>query len=154
MKKSNLLILILVILGVVGFFYLANKFGSGEKSVTSEKPIITCQNDQCFYTAHLHFHLNLVIDGKEQDLPYEKGDLQKSHTHAEKNTIHWHATLLVDKNTNQVTNYSSLKLKVVLDQMEINYQDKKVTVKVNGQEKSEGLDYVWKDGDKVEVNIQ
>lgn len=154
MKLSNLLIIVFVLLGLVGFFIVASRFGEGEKGVTSQKPITTCQGNRCFYTSHPHFHLKLNVAGKQQDLPFEKGNLQKSHTHAEKNTIHWHATLPVDPNNKQVIDWSPLKLAVVLDEIAIIYQGKSVKVMVSGQEKREGLDYVWQDGDDVEITIQ
>lgn len=161
MKWSNVLIIGFVIVGLVAFFYVANRFSGGEKSVTTEKPITTCQPEnappeqqKCYYTAHSHFTLKLVIDGKEQDLPFEKGDLQKPHTHADKNKIHWHATLPVDPKTKKVTDYSQFQVKNVLDEFQINYQGKKVMVVVNNQAKPEGLDYIWQDGDTIEVSIQ
>lgn len=154
MKKSNLLILVFVLLAIPGFFFVASRFRGGERGVESEKPITTCQGDKCFYTAHLHFNLDIFTAGQKQNLPFEKGNLESSHTHAEENFIHWHATLPVDSQTQQVTDWSLLKLKVVLDEFGINYQDKKVNVLVNGQEKAEGLEYIWQDGDNVEVKIE
>lgn len=161
MKWSSIAIASFVIIGLISFFYVANRFSGGEKGVSTEKPITTCQPEnappnkqKCYYTAHSHMVLNITIDGKKVDLPFEKGRLQKSHTHAEKNKIHWHATLPVDPKTKQVTDYSALKLKAVLDEMQINYKGKKVMVLVNGQEKSKGLDYVWQDGDNVEVKLE
>jgi len=161
MKWSNVLIIGFVIVGLVAFFYVANRFSGGEKGVTTEKPITTCQPEnapveqqKCYYTAHSHFTLSLQVNGQKQDLHFEKGDLQKSHTHAEKNKIHWHTTIPVDPQTKQVTDYSQLKLKAVFDELKIDYQGKKVTVLVSGQEKQEGLDYIWQDGDSVEVRIE
>lgn len=161
MKWSNIVLIVFVIAGLVAFFYVANRFSGGEKSVSTEKPITTCQPEnapldkqKCYYTAHLHIVLNVIVDGKKVDLHFEKGSLQKSHTHAEENKIHWHATLPVDPQTKQITDYSSLKLKAVLDELQINYQGKKVKVLINGQEKSEGLDYIWQDGDNVEINLE
>lgn len=161
MKWSNIVLIVFVIVGLVAFFYVANRFSGGEKEVSTEKPITTCQPEnappdkqKCYYTAHSHIVLNVIIDGTKVDLSFEKGGLERSHTHAEKNKIHWHATLPVDPQTKQITDYSALKLKAVLDELQINYQGKKVTVLVNGQEKSEGLDYIWQDGDTVEVKIE
>lgn len=161
MKWSNIVLIVFVITGLIAFFYVANRFSSGEKGVSTEKPITTCQPEnvppdkqKCYYTAHSHITWNVLIDGKKVDLSFEKGNLQKSHTHAEENKIHWHATLPVDPQTKQITDYSALKLKAVLDELQVNYQGKKVTVLVNGQEKSEGLNYVWQDGDNVEVKIE
>ncbi|MBI3289977.1 hypothetical protein HYZ78_01115 [Candidatus Microgenomates bacterium] len=154
MKKANWAILLFVLIAVLAFFLIAGRFGGGEKGVESEKPITTCQADKCFYTAHLHFNLEVFTSGQKQKLPFEKGDLEVSHTHAEEDLIHWHATLPVDPQTQQVTDWSALKLKVILDEFGINYQDKKVTVLVNGQERTEGLEYIWQDGNKMEVRIE
>lgn len=160
MKWSNILPIGFVVIGLIAFFYVANRFSSGEKGVTTEKPITTCQPEnapaekqKCYWTAHTHLTLKVIENGQEVALSFEKGDLQKSHTHAEKDKIHWHATLPVDPKTKQTTDYSALKLKAVLDEFKINYQGKKTTVLVNGQEKKEGVDYVWQDGDTIEVTI-
>ncbi len=161
MKWSNVLIIGFVVIGLIAFFYVANRFGGGEKGVTTEKPITTCQPEnappekqKCYYTAHIHMNLHVINGGQTVDLSFEKGDLQKSHTHAEKNKIHWHVTLPVDPKSKQITDYSPLRLKAVLDEFQINYQGKKINVLVNGQEKSEGVDYIWQDGDTVEVKIE
>lgn len=161
MKWSNILLLGFVVIGLVVFFYVANRFSGGEKGVSTEKPINTCQPEnappdkqKCYWTAHIHMTLNVTINGQKQDLSFEKGELQEGHTHAEKDKIHWHATLPVDPQTKQITDYSALKLKAVLDELQVNYQGKKVIVLVNGQEKSEGLDYIWQDGDTVEAKIE
>lgn len=160
MKWSNALIIVFVAASLVAFFYVANRFSGGEKGVSTEKPITTCQPEnapadkqKCYYTAHPHFSLNIQIDGQNQDLSFEKGDLQKPHTHADKNKIHWHATLPVDSMTKKINDYSPLKLKAVLDEFKIDYQDKKVMVVVNNQAKSDGLEYIWQDGDTIEVTL-
>lgn len=160
MKWSNIILIFFVIAGLVAFFYVANRFSGGEKDVSTEKPITTCQPEnvppekqKCYWTAHIHMTLSVTTNGQKQDLSFEKGELQEGHTHAEKGKIHWHATLPVDPQTKQITDYSSLKLKAVLDEFKIDYQGKKVTVIVNGETKPEGLDYIWQDGDKVDVAI-
>lgn len=153
MKKSNLILLLFVLVGLGAFLYVANKFSYGEKGVQSQKPITYCQADKCYYTAHTHMEIRVIKDGVIQDVGYEKGDLQKPHTHSERNVIHWHATLPVDSTTKQVTDYSPLKLRVVLVEMGINYEGKDVRVLVNSTVVDEGLDYIWQDGDKIQVEI-
>lgn len=160
MKWSNFVIIGFVVIGLVAFFYIASRFSGGEKGVSTEKPITTCQPEnvppekqKCYWTAHIHMTLTLTANGQKQDLSFEEGELQEGHTHAEKDKIHWHATLPVDPKTKQVTDYSSLKLKVVLDEFKTDYQDKKVTVVVNGETKLEGLDYIWQDGDRIDIAI-
>lgn len=158
-KLSSIVILILVIILIIGFFYIAKLF-SGEGGITSEKPIVFCvpedappDQQKCFYTAHDHFQLKLVLDGKEQDIGFEEGGLEKSHTHAEENKIHWHSTLPVDPSTKQVTDWSTHSIRATLQESGFIYPDKKVTVIVNSQVKEEGLDYIWKDGDTIEVRV-
>lgn len=160
MKWSNILLIVFVVAGLIAFFYIGNRFSGGEGGVTTEKPITTCQPEnappdkqKCYYTAHPHFTLKLMVNGQKQDLSFEKGDLQKPHTHADKNKIHWHATLPVDSMTKKITDYSPLKLKAVLDEFGINYQGKKVMVVVNNQAKPDGLEYIWQDEDMIEVTL-
>lgn len=160
MRWSNIFLIAFVIIGLIAFFYVANRFSGGEKGVTTEKPITTCQPEnappdkqKCYYTAHPHFTLNLQVNGQKQDLPFEKGDLQKPHTHAEKNKIHWHATLSVDPQSKKVTDYSPLKLSAVLDELGVQYQGKNVIVVVNNQAKPVEIDYIWQDGDAIEIAI-
>lgn len=160
MKWSNIILIIFVIVGLITFFYIANRFSGGEKDVSTEKPITTCQPEKappekqkCYWTAHIHMTLNVTINGQKQDLSFEKGELHEGHTHAEKGKIHWHATLPVDPKTKQITDYSDLKLKAVLDEFGVNYQGKKVMVVVGSQAKPERVDYIWQDGDRIEVTI-
>lgn len=157
-KMGRIFILALVMILLVGFFYIAKLFG-GEGSITSEKPIIFCipedappHQQECFYTAHEHMQLKISINGEEQNIGFEKGDLQKSHTHAEKNKIHWHSVLNVDPLTKEVVGWYPHSIKASLEELGLENLSSVVVI-VNGNLEPNGLDYIWKDGDTIEVRV-
>lgn len=156
---KNIGILILVVLLVIGFFYVARLF-SGEGGITSDKPVVFCipensppDKQECYYTAHDHFQLSVFLGGKEQNIKFEEGDLEEGHTHAQKNKIHWHSTLPVDPLTKQVNNWSEHSVSAALQELGFVYPDKRATLIVNGQVEEKGLNYIWEDGDVIEVRF-
>lgn len=153
------IILIVIVVGAL-FFYIAILFGGSESGVRVEKPLIYCQpqealpeQQKCFYTAHDHFQLILVIDEKKQEIGFEKGDLQRSHSHAEKDKIHWHSLLAVNSTTRRVVDWTPHSLKAALQDLGYNNFGNNVIVIVNKQVENQRLDYIWQDRDIIEVRI-
>ncbi len=159
-RLSSVIILVLTIIVAIGFFYIANLFSS-ESGIIKENPIIFCvpenaapENQKCFYTAHDHMELKIIISEKEQDIGFEKGDLQKSHTHADKSKIHWHSTLDVNPVNKEVIDWSPHSLKSALQELGFDNLGTGTTVILNGKVDTEGLNYIWKDLDKIEVRVE
>lgn len=105
-RLPNILILIFVIVLFVGVFYLASVLREREEKIRSESPIVFCvppqappENQECFFTTHVHYHITLIENGSEKSLPFEKGALERFHTHFEKNKVHWHSLMPVEPET-------------------------------------------------------
>ncbi|MEM3127342.1 MAG: hypothetical protein QW331_04735, partial [Candidatus Woesearchaeota archaeon] len=81
---ATILVSALLIIGILYsvFYYYA----SG-----AEKGLIICKSpDKCEIAMHIHADLIIEACGKQINLPLEKGDLSKTHTHKEENLLHWH----------------------------------------------------------------
>src|SRR3989344_4324086 len=119
---KNVVIIFLVVAAIIGFFWLANFFGSGEKA-QSEKPLVICnppdappKQQKCNWTAHIHATVRVFKNGSEIPVRFEEGELEGQHTHSEPNKLHWHGLIPVDPKTKKVTDWSPLEVqKIVTD---------------------------------------
>lgn len=76
---------------------MASVLRQREERIRSESPITFCLNEEeCFFTTHIHYHITLIENGREKTLTFEKGPLERFHTHFEKNKVHWHGLLPVN----------------------------------------------------------
>lgn len=153
-KVISLLILIFIIATIILFFVVAHYFGNIE-SVRSEKPIVICiphdvpiQNQKCFWTAHIHAMVKVFKNNKEEPIGYEQGNLEDVHTHAEKNKLHWHGLIAVDKKTREVQDWSIFRIDNIPKNLGISIQENP-RFKVNGQQQDGS--YIWHDGDNIEI---
>lgn len=153
-KIKNFLIILLVSVAILGFFWLAKFFGSGERA-QSEKPLIIClpqnvsaEQQKCNWTAHIHATVEIFMKGEEVSLGFEQGNLDGAHTHAEPNKIHWHGLIPVDPKTKVVTDWSSLEVsKLALGGRE-------GTPKFIVNSKQVEPSYTWQDGDVIEIRYE
>ncbi len=97
-RLKSILIILVVVVAIFGFFKIATFLGSGEKA-QSEKPLVICQpqgapleQQKCFWTAHLHARITPPVG-------FEKGNIDGVHTHAEPNFLHWHGLIPVERGT-------------------------------------------------------
>lgn len=153
-KVISFLTLICIISAIILFFVIAHYFGSAE-SVRSEKPIVICiphdaliQKQQCFWTAHIHAMVKVFKNNKEEPIGYEQGKLEDVHTHAEKNKLHWHGLIAVDKKTRQVQDWSAFRIDTIPKALGISIQGNPRFI-VNGQQQDPS--YIWHDGDNIEI---
>lgn len=151
-KSAAILIAVFAI--VFGVFWLAKFFGSGE-NVQSEKPLVICQpqnvppeKQKCFWTAHIHADVKVFQDNKEIPLSFEGGELERVHTHAEEDKLHWHGLIPVDPKTKEVTDWSALSSERLLKDLGLSIEDGPQII-VNGKEVD--LSHTWKDGDIIEI---
>lgn len=155
-KIKNILILILVITAIAGFFWFARFFGSGE-SAESESPAVICkpQNappefQQCFWTAHIHAHVEIFKNSKSVPVRFEQGELEEEHTHSESNKLHWHGLIPVNPQIKEVNDWSPLRIGAIPKDLKLQIEGKPVFI-VNGQEVDPS--YVWQDGDHIEIRF-
>jgi len=156
-KLKNLLILCAIIGVILALFWFAKRFGSGE-NVQSEKPLIICQpqdalpdQQKCFWTAHIHAHMQVFRGSTEIPVGFEQGELEKSHTHTEQNKIHWHGLIPVDPNTKEVKDWSLFKIENLPRDLKLSLEGQpKFIVNSKGVNPS----YIWQDGDHVEIHYE
>lgn len=155
MKWTNVLIIGFVVIGLLAFFYVANRFSGGEKGITTEKPITTCQPEntppeqqKCYWTAHIHATVRIFMKGQAVPLGFEKGNLESAHTHAEPDKIHWHGLIPVDSKTKEKTDWSPL----AVSKLALGGREGTPKFIVNGQEVNPS--HIWKDGDTIEIRYE
>ena len=156
-RIKNALILLVVIATILGFFWLANFFGNGEKT-QSEKSLVICQpqnappeQQKCNWTAHIHFHLTVFKGSQEIPIDFEQGDLPGMHTHAEKNLVHWHGLIPVDPKNKEVTDWLALQVQKIVTDLKLSQEGAPKFI-VNGKEVEPS--YIWKDGDIIEIHYE
>lgn len=172
---GSILMLLFVVAAFGALYYVAKFFQGEEEQVRSEKPIIFCQPEnappeeqQCWFTTHIHVYPTVRVFGKERPLPFEKGDLSKHHTHSQENKIHWHKLVEVDPVTKGVPE-EEFKLGKVFDDMGIYFtqdgvfdhrvgeinpqtgQPAELKMLVNGEPNDQFREYGWKDKDRIDI---
>ena len=156
-QVKNWLIILLVIVAIAGFFWIAKNLGGGE-SVESEKPAVICRpqtaplNEQeCLWTAHIHATVRVFKGGAEIPVKFEQGELEGQHTHSESKKLHWHGLIPVDPKTKEVTDRSALEVrKIITDFKLLEEGTQKFIVNNNEVDPS----YIWKDGDTIEIRYE
>lgn len=135
-KLSNILILVFVAVLFVGVFYMTSILREREEKIRSESPIVFCvppqaqpENQECFFTTHVHYHITLIENGTEKTLPFENGPLERFHTHFEKNKVHWHSLMPVDPETKE--HLETLALADVLKDLNLPFE--RAVVEVQGE---------------------
>lgn len=151
------LVFSLILAAILGYsvFQYQNSQEEAEGFFTCDKEGKVCELSQ-----HIHADIDAVFCGEKINFPKEKGSLDLQHTHKELNLIHWHARVRVDPITRKPVDSTPMMLREFFKQVEQEIptecrgQDAATTVLVNGVTKEEGLDYIWADGDKIEVVIE
>ncbi len=122
---------------------------------------VVCNADKslCEKSTHIHANIELEECGKQIYLNKEEGRTDKQHTHKELNRIHWHAHEKVDT-TGEPLDNSDRTIKSLLTSVNINLvkqcgpKSSIIKVFINGVEMETGLDYVWKDEDKIKILVE
>ncbi len=154
---KNLLIILLVVGAIAGFFWIASYLGSGE-SAESEKPIVICkpqnappEQQECLWTAHIHATVKVFKNGKEIPVKFEEGKLEGQHTHSEPNKLHWHGLIPVDPKTKEMTDWSALQIQKIIIDFNISQEG---TPKFIVNSKAVEPSYIWQDGDTIEIRYE
>ncbi|MBI3261277.1 hypothetical protein HYZ64_02825 [Candidatus Berkelbacteria bacterium] len=116
--------------------------------------IVTCQGDECIQAGHFHATVAMTICGIPYQFPLEGGLLPGQHTHKESNRIHWHSSAPVGDNGQAFTLERMLSDFAITLPAECNGKPIATNVAVNGQPRPEGLQYSWKDGDSIVIEIE
>ncbi len=161
LKKPILIsVLILIVAGLAYSLYIAYITNAASQGV------IVCIESGCVWSTHIHADVDVDICGEDIRLPIEKGSLTLSHTHEEKNKIHFHERIPIDKDTRKLLNTTPLKLGTFFDEIGVAFGsdyigekrngdlcDDTSTLKmfVNGKPNADFRDYVWRDGDHIKL---
>ncbi len=160
-------------LGIIWFLILLALGGLIYSVIFTEKQnpsngIITCPKvgEDCVWTAHIHAYMPINICGEDFRLPTESGALNMPHTHEEKNLAHWHDQLSYDNEKKEVKNTEHLTVKAFFKEIKVPFSEDYITDKkngnlcpngkpatlkafLNGKEKPDFTNYVWKDKDVI-----
>jgi hypothetical protein len=156
-KIKSIIGILVVVIAIFIFFWIANLFGTGEKA-QSEKPLVICnppgalpEQQKCNWTAHIHAIVRLFKNGKEIPVKFEKGKLEGQHTHSELNKIHWHGLIPVDPKTKEVVDLSALEVQKIVAHIDLSHEGMPKFI-VNNREVDPS--YIWKDGDNIEIKYE
>lgn len=150
--KTNWMLIIVVAVVIVAAalgYSLYYFYSSG----SAEKGIVVCDPNNassCLWQDHVHALVIISIDGKTQNLPLQKGSLNKVHTHEETNVIHWHSSLPWNPVDNEVTDKTDFMLSNSLKSIGVGLPEGgKLFVNRNGvwSFSSDYGNFVWEDRD-------
>ncbi|MEX0940836.1 MAG: hypothetical protein WDZ41_05745 [Candidatus Babeliales bacterium] len=160
-RIKNISIIVTVLFVIILFFWIARYFGG--ESAMNEPPQIVCKivasKEECFLTAHIHAELKLLKNNQELSIGYEKGNLDRNHTHSQKNINHWHGLIGIDpKNKNKkytfenLTDFADFQIKFIPEDFNWNekFKAKPKKFMVNGKEVDPS--YRWQAKDKIEIH--
>jgi len=163
-------ILALIVLMGYSYYY----FNTTASETTG---IVVCEAGECFWAAHIHSLLYIDICGEQIDIGLEEGLLEGTHTHKEKNKLHFHERLTVDPETREVTDFTPLEIETVLNDFGIETSDgciagkcigdmcngnlgrwrfsfKGSTKVLNNEEVEFWQDYTWKEKDIITISFK
>ena len=167
-KYSVYLVILLVIIGLAYSVYIFKKSSSGENS----ESFIVCKDESnCIIALHIHSEVSIDVCSKQLDLPLEAGNKRGTHTHKERNILHFEEKLAYNNKTQKIIDTEPLKLKNFFNHESVNMgfsntciNDKcnndlcdntpsRVRMFVNDIENFQFHDYVWNDGDKIKITF-
>lgn len=170
-KKTKALkpTLVLLVIGLISLGLLYSVSVYYKEGV--EGGIIVCQTpDDCAISMHIHADIEVSVCGEEHIFGFEVGDLSKSHTHKERNKIHWHDLEKVNVETHEIIDSYELTVGAFFEQMgekftseclldkcvpdSCNGSPGKITMTVNDVPNTELEKYIWSDGDKIVVKYE
>ncbi|MBI2565179.1 hypothetical protein HYV79_04310 [Candidatus Woesearchaeota archaeon] len=164
-KKPLTTILIAVVLSFLVYSVLYYKWTGAET-----EGIFFCNEKGCFWAAHIHASINIKICGEDYDFLLETGDLAGPHTHKERGKIHFHDKIPVDEKRN-LLDTTPLTIKTFTKTTGLQFNSTclgnycngdlcpdesigKVSMNVNGNEELKYENYVWKEGDIIEIKFR
>jgi hypothetical protein len=167
--KKKFVITIVWILILAAALGLAYSLYITYQSGAVEAGVITCPSENdCFWTAHVHGYIPIQICGADFRLPIEVGRLDDSHTHEEKNIVHWHDKLPYDPEAKAITNTRPLTLGAFFDSVNVPFDSERIADKqngdlcpggtagavslfINGEKNEQYRNYIWRDKDVMMI---
>lgn len=141
------IMIIATIVFVIGMIVWAKSMQSDNTNVsTVDDPDVLSTNG-----IHWHSKLEIYVKGVKQDIPSGLGLLgvhRPMHTHDDVPTIHLEFPARVTRNDTKLGNFFEVWGKNPSDFGQI------VTMTVNGESKTELMDYQMKDGDQIELRYE
>lgn len=125
--------------------------------------IFICDEEECFQTTHIHSDITFDLCGETPVLPRESWPLDGLHTHKEKNYLHFHDRVELDRKVFEETGEKkrlrekSLSIQEVLNVYELDPQeycwtdDVDIEVMINGEIPEAWLEATWVDGDEIKI---
>lgn len=163
-RTSPLIIGVAIGILIIGLAYsVATFYQKG-----GEKGFIVCGPEGCELAAHWHSQLEMSVCGEPFHLPLEAGDLNKQHTHKERDRLHFHALIKTDEKGTKLLEPDKVRLGELFDFLGIRFTNEcfgeycngdscpdgtvgNLTMNVNGVPNIQYDDYVWKDGDVIKI---
>lgn len=142
----------------------------------AEKGIVVCetpeQPEHCVISMHIHADVAVTVCGEEKSFGLEEGELAKTHTHKERNYIHFHERLPYDQTTETILDTTPLRVGNIFESIHVPFTSEclydhcngqtcsgkaesgRVKMWVNTVENTQFQDYVWKDGDQIRITFE
>ncbi len=134
--------MIISLAALLGFlFYSVVQY---RQSGIIEKGIVACEEEKCFWSAHIHIYIPVEICGEKYSLSRFEGPLATNHTHGEENVIHWHDRLKVDPVTKQFLEPNPFLLSRTLETLQIPLTEISILNKKDGDTCPDGSIGIWK----------
>ncbi len=167
-RKSFVPLLVSLIITVISLglaYSVATFYQTG-----GERGFIVCSTAGCELAVHYHSQLEINVCGKPVHLPLEAGDLNRQHTHKERDRLHYHSLIRADEKSN-ILEPEKLRLGELFDTVGIKFTkecfdkycngDKcpdgkqgRLLMLVNGLPNEHLQEYNWKDGDKIKIEFE
>lgn len=168
-SKAVQIIMYLVILGLIVFIIYSVSIYNESVRETGETFVVCETEDNCVIALHAHTEVEIKVCGEEIKLPLEAGDKTATHTHKERNLLHFEERLKYDNKTQTILQTEPITLKDFFNHEDVNikFNSTCISDKCNGDlcgtlpgnlnfyvnevNNTEFENYVWKDGDKVKI---
>jgi len=166
-KKKWLSYYIPKIFTIIGVLLIAYSLYYFNVTGAETEGITVCEAGECFWAAHIHAEIHASVCGEEIKFGLEKGSLSGTHTHKERGKVHFHERLPVDPETKEVIDFELVTMDSFFKSLGIIYNtdclgDKctadlcngelgELIMTVNGKVNNDLNEYIWKDGDEIEI---
>jgi len=137
-----------------------------------ERGFVICGNDGCDLAIHWHTQLSMSVCGEGFHLPLEAGDLDRVHTHKERDYLHFHSLVKTDPTGNNILTPEQLYIGDMFKQLDIPFNSTCFDGKCNGDicentgepgqlkmtvndiPNTEFDEYSYKDGDEIHITFE
>lgn len=134
-----------------------------------ERGFVICGEDGCDLAIHWHTQLTMTVCGEPYHLPLEVGDLDRVHTHKERDYLHFHSLVKTDPTGSKVLEPEKLAVGDIFEQLGIpfnstcfngkcngetcNGEPGELRMTVNGIPNEQYDEYSYNDGDEIRITF-